>query len=313
MRASRNAWLYSACTIAFLNQPLAAQSIGPDASEAAARAALSVLGLAATPNETMSSFSFMNITGETSNFRSTQLRRGLNPIEGSGLYLEGLVAYQEYNPVQIFPGIAPATQLDVRWSSVAATFGVGWDFPVLRDWTLRPAAHLSLGHVSAGAFLSGGSSTALGSGASGAIDGELTAGGIGASLGLFREGRIGMWETEYRFRQTYMEFFPINEPRAGDAKARSNQTTFFSRHRRPLSNFIVFELPTKAVLDAGIVLYHGEGAKVLKTDWLATAGVGIELDIRSTGTPLFSAGRVMLNGVVGDGYQGFSIGFGLGF
>ena len=75
----------------------------------------------------------------------------------------------------------------------------------------------------------------------------------------------------------------------------------------------MFDRPVRAVLDAGVVLYHGDGAKVLKTDWFATVGAGIELDTSTTGAPLLKRGRVMLNGLVGDGYTGFSIAFGTGF
>ncbi len=68
--------------------------------------------------------------------------------------------------------------------------------------------------------------------------------------------------------------------------------------------------PTRLVLDAGVVLYHGDSATVLDTDWLATVGVGLEVD---TGLPAVQAGRLMLNGVVAEGFSGFSIGFGLRF
>ena len=67
------------------------------------------------------------------------------------------------------------------------------------------------------------------------------------------------------------------------------------------------------VLDAGVVLYHGDAAKVLRTDWIATAGVGLEVGASRTGLPFVSAGRVMLNAVVGEDFDGFSIGFGLRF
>lgn len=291
--------------------PLAAQGIDPDASTAAARAALSVLSIAATPNETLSSFSSLIASGDTKDFRSTQFRGGFNPNE-SGLYLEGLVAYQNYNPTRIFPDIAPGTELDVTWASVAATVGVGWDFPLGNDWKIRPAGHLSLGHVTADAFLTGLPSP-IGRQAADVVDGSLNAFGVGASLSVFREAQFGLWEAEYRFRQTYLEFFPVNEPQAGDARASSNQTTLSTRHWYPLEEVRLFDLPTRLVLDAGVVLYHGDGATVLGTDWLATAGVGIEIDTSRTGVPAIQAGRIMLNGVIADDFEGFSIGFGLSF
>lgn len=295
-----------------LATPSLSQGLDPDASEAAARAALSVLSIAATPNETLSSFSFLNASGGAKSLRSTQLRGGFIPFE-DGLYLEGLVAYQNYNPVLLFPGIASGAELDVTWSSIAATIGIGWEFPLSKDWKIRPVGHLSLGQVTTDAVLNNFPLLPSGSRSSEVVDGDLNAFGVGASLGIYREAQFGPWQAEYRFRQTFLEFNPINEPMAGDAKANSNQTTLFSRHRYPLRGVTLFDLPTQLVLDAGVVAYHGDSAIVLGTDWLATAGVGIEIDTRLTGLPAVRAGRVMLNGIVAEEFSGFSIGFGLRF
>lgn len=292
--------------------PSFGQDLDPDASDSTARAALSVLSIAATPNETLSSFSFLKTSGDTRNLRSTQLRGGFNPYD-NGLYLEGLIAYQNYNPVLIFPEIASGAELDVTWSSVAATVGAGWEFPLNNGWYIRPTGHFSLGRVTTDAILNGFQLPSSRSGSADAVDGDLNAFGVGASLGIFKETQIGKWNAEYRFRQTFLEFHPINEAQAGDAKANSNQTTLFSRHRYPLEGRKVFELPLHLVLDAGVVLYHGDSAIVLGTDWLATAGIGIEIDTTSTGIPAIQAGRIMLNGVVAEGLSGFSIGLGLRF
>ncbi len=289
-----------------------AQTVDPDASEAAARAALSVLSIAATPNETLSSFSFLRASGDTNSLRSTQLRGGFHPLE-NGLYLEGLVAYQVYNPVVFFPEIAPGVDVDVTWASVAATLGIGWEFPLGNDWHFRPVGHVSLGHVTADASIIDFPILPVSSGSTDPIDGDLNAFGVGASVGVYREARYGPWQAEYRFRQTFLEFHPIDEPQAGDAKANSNQTTFFSRHRYPLKNVKVFNLSTQLVLDAGLVYYHGDAAEVLDTDWLATAGVGVELDTSQIGLPAIKAGRIMLNGVIAENFDGFSIGLGLRF
>ena len=289
-----------------------AQNLDPDASEAAAAAALAVLSVAATPNETLSSLSFLSASGDARNLRYSQLRGGFKPLD-NGLYLEGLFAYQDYNPVLIFPEIGSDSELDVKWSSVAATVGVGWEFPMANDWYFRPAAHLSLGHVTTDAVFSNFPLFPSRSGGAGAVDGNLNAFGVGASLSVFREKQFGRWEAEYRFRQTFLEFYPINEPQAGDARADSNQTTLFSRYRYPLEKVKLLGRPSKLVLDGGVVLYHGDSARVLDTHWLATAGVGIEVDTTKIGLPVVEAGRIMLNGIVADSFSGFSIGFGIRF
>ncbi len=244
--------------------------------------------------------------------RSTQLRGGFKPLE-NGLYLEGQLAYQSYNPVVIFPEIGTDTELDVKWSSIAATLGVGWEIPINKDWYLRPTAHLSLGHVTTDAVFSNFPLFPSRSNGAGAVDGNLNAYGFGASLSLFREAQFGRWEAEYRLRQTFLEFHPINEPQAGDARANSNQTTLFSRYRYPLENVKLLGRPSKLVLDGGVVLYHGDSAAVLETSWLATLGFGIEVDTTKIGLPAVEGARVMLNGVVADSFSGFSVGFGVRF
>ncbi len=297
------------CGFASVSQ---AQDLDPDASEAAARAALAVLSVAATPNETLSSLSFLSASGNATNLRYTQLRGGFKPLD-NGLYLEGLVAYQNYNPVLIFPEIASDSEVDVTWSSLAATVGVGWEQLIGNDWYIRPAVHLSLGHVTTDAVFSNFPLFPGRAGDTSVVDGNLYAFGAGGSLSIFREARFGRWEAEFRLRQSFLEFYPINEPQADDARANSNQTTLFSRHRYPLDNVKLLGRPSKLVLDGGVVLYHGDSAMVLDTDWLATAGVGIEVDTTRIGLPAVQAGRIMLNGIVADSFSGFSVGFGIRF
>lgn len=289
-----------------------AQNLDPDASETAARAALAVLSIAATPNETLSSLSFLSAAGDARNLRSTQLRGGFKPLD-NGLYLEGQFAYQNYNPVVIFPEIGSDTELDVKWSSIAATLGVGWEFPLTNDWHIRPAAHLSLGHVTTDAVFSDFPLFPTRSNGVGEVDGNLNAFGFGASLSLFREAQFGRWHAEYKLRQTFLEFHPIDEPEVGNARANSNQTTLFSRYRYPLDKVKLLGSPSKLVLDGGVVLYHGDSAMVLDTDWLATVGVGIEVDTTKIGLPAVEGARVMLNGVIADSFSGFSVGFGVRF
>lgn len=306
--------LFAYTTFLFLSfAPLSnAQTLDPDASETAARAALAVLSVAATPNETLSSLSFLSASGNARSLRYTQLRGGFKPMD-NGLYVEGLFAYQRYNPVLIFPEIGSDSEVDVTWSSVAATLGVGWEVPLANDWYVRPVAHFSLGHVTTDAVFSNFSLFPSRSNGAGAVDGNLNAFGVGASLSVFREMQFGRWEAEFRLRQSFLEFYPVSEPQAGDAKANSNQTTLFSRYRYPLENVKLLGRPSRLVLDGGVVLYHGDSADVLDTHWLATAGVGIEVDTTKIGLPAVEAGRIMLNGIIADSFSGFSIGFGIRF
>ncbi len=295
-----------------LSPPVLAQGVEPDVSEVAAKAALAALSVAATPNDILPSFNFLSASGPTRDFRSTQIRGGFKPLENN-LYIEWLAAYQNYNPVLIFPEIAPGRELDVTWASIAGTVGVGWEFPLGRDWTVRPVGHLSFGHVSTDAILSGSPLSRMETNPNDDADGNLDAVGVGASLSLLREEKFGLLEGEYRIRQTFLKFYPIDEPLAGDATARSNQTTLFARHRYPLPKVRPFKRPTRLVIDTGVAFFHGDSATVLDTDWMVSTGLGLEVDTGTGGKSAIRAGRIMLNGVFAQDFNGVAIGFGLSF
>ncbi len=185
----------------------------------------------------------------------TQLRGGHKPFE-DGLYFEGPVAYQKYNPAIFFPGIAKDSELDAIWSSVAATVGIGWEFPLINEWKIRPIAHLSFGEATANTIFSDIPILSPGSNSNELIDGDFNAFRIDARLGIFCEAQFGPWQLEYRFRQIFLKFNPFDELQAENTSVSCNQATLFSRHRYALDNDKLFELPTQLVLDAGIVLYH---------------------------------------------------------
>lgn len=301
-----------AATVCATPFPSIAQGIDPDASEAAARAALSALGVAATPNEALPTLSFLRASGTGADFRSYQLKGGFL-LENRKLFVEGLVAYQNYNPQVVFPDIAPGVQLNVTWESVAATFGLGWEFSLADNWKLRPLGHLSIGNVASGAKFDGFPLSAEAARAARAVDGNLDALGVGASLSLTRQGALGPWNTEYRLRHTFLDFQPIDSPTAGNAKASSNQTNLYARFTHPINSIRLFDTPTRLVLDAGTVLYHGDSAAVLGTDWLASVGVGLEIDTERFNAPLIKKARVMLKAIAAEEYDGFSFGVGIGF
>lgn len=75
--------------------------------------------------------------------------------------------------------------LPLKWTSVGATGGVGWDFRLADEWVLRPIANVSIGHVESDLSLL---ARIIESEFDVEIDfadrGRLTAGGVGGSIML---------------------------------------------------------------------------------------------------------------------------------
>lgn len=289
----------------------------PGLSQEAARAALAVLGVGAIPNDTLGAFNVLSASGEATDFLSSQVGGGFHIKGDRPIYLEGFLGVQQYNPRIFLPRLRAAETLDVLWSSTTMTGGVGWDVDLPAGWVFRPMAHVTLGYVFSDAiFDQNGPLPPLPlppDEIEDAVQGGLLAGGVGASLGLLQRRDFGAWDVEIRLRHAHLELFPIGAPEAGAARANAIKSSAFSRFRRDIPNWTLGGGQVRSVFDASAGYYFDDQAKVLGTDWLATVGAGLEVDARPYQVPYVSAGRVMLSYVFGEGYEGFSVGFGLSF
>ena len=77
----------------------------------------------------------------------TQLGSGFTVDPSFPLYMEGFLGFSRVDPRFLFSDGQTETRLPVRWNSVAASGGLGWDFPLTEHLVLRPIVNISLGHV----------------------------------------------------------------------------------------------------------------------------------------------------------------------
>ena len=77
----------------------------------------------------------------------TQLGSGFTVDPSFPLYMEGFLGYSRVDPRFVFSDGQTQTRLPVRWNSVAASGGLGWDFPLTEHIVLRPIVSISLGHT----------------------------------------------------------------------------------------------------------------------------------------------------------------------
>ena len=281
---------------------------GPASSDTVARAALAALGVAALPGGGSSTLSVDSANGENVDFFSTRIGGGFDAGEDGKLHFEGYLVYQNYSPIYLLPTADP-TFIDVRWSSLAATGGIGRNYELADGLVLRPSALATVGHVFGKAILDGLLPASFNSAQREQFENGLFVGGLGGSLSLEFERQIGEGAVDLRARQSWMRFVPLSKTKSLNASSIASSTNLFGEYSRPLGD----NSGPRAVLEASYTYFWGDQSQILRTDWLGSIGAGIELPTPA-GTPAgISTGRLMLRYVLGEGYDGLSLGISLAF
>ena len=105
-----------------------------------AQGALAVYGISAVPSETASTLSFESGGDDDKvSFTASQLGGGFTFSDSFPVYAEGFIGFNRYDPVLLLSNGQEESLLPLKWTTVAATGGVGWDFSltdnlVLRQW-----------------------------------------------------------------------------------------------------------------------------------------------------------------------------------
>lgn len=278
--------------------------------------ALAMFGMSALPTETASTL-FLD-TGDPSDesfdFKASQFGGGFTVSEGFPLYLEGYLGWNRYSPSLLVPDGARAASLPFKWTSFAATGGIGWDFQLTEDLVLRPIAYVSLGRIQTDAsVLAAVVANRLNLDISFARNGGIWVGGLGASLGLEYNHR---WDNDYEVDATLKYTHLYLTPIAGDsdltADATASTTALWSRLRVP-TGLHLFDRPVRGVFELSAAYMPGDQGKVIGTEWLVQAGTGIEIDFSETWVPWITTTRLMARYTRGDRLEGMSIGLGISF
>lgn len=279
--------------------------------------AMAVLGIAAVPSETASTL-FLN-TGQSSSedtydFQSAQLGGGFRWSETFPLWLEGYIGWNRYDPLLVFSDGAEQRQVPLKWTSVAATGGIGYEFDLNDYLVLRPQFHLTLGRIqtdlSVGAQVI---ANRLGLDTDILVNGGVTTGGVGGSLTLAYDRR---WDNDWQFdaslRYTQIHLEPIagDKELAGEATAAT--ATLWTRLRQP-TGYQAFNRPVRVVYELSGSYLPGDQGDVLDTEWLAQFGLGGELDFEETWVPWITTTRLVMRYTRGEHLEGFSIGLAASF
>ncbi|WP_353471793.1 hypothetical protein PVT71_10820 [Salipiger sp. H15] len=284
--------------------------------ESRASGALALLGLAAVPSETASTLTLD--TGRRPDrgvdFRAGQFGGGFTFSDELPLYLEGYLGWNRYDPVFLASSGTEQRRLPVNWNSFAASGAIGWDFKLSDTIALRPLLMLALGTIASdatlGAFYVG---KKLDKDVNFLLDGNLTAGGLGAALVLDYNRRWDSdWEVDLTLRQNYLYLEPIWGDRDVVGSAEAITTALWSRLRVPTQE-TAFGRPIRAVGEFSVGHYGGDQEAIFNSPWIAQVGLGAEIDVSETGVPWVTTARAVFRYTKGENLEGYALGFAVSF
>ena len=279
-----------------------------------ADAVLSVYGISAVPSETAGTLHLETKGSDYSSFTASQLGGGFTISDALPIYLEGFIGFNRFDPVLLLSDGTEQSLLPLRWTTVAATGGIGWEIALTDNLSLLPMAQISLGRIQSDAsIIAQIIADELGLDTSFIDGGGITVGGIGGSLTLAYNKR---WESDYEvdftLRHTHLTLRPILVDDGVVGKADAMTTGFWSRLRIP-TGLRLFDRPVRLVTEASGSLLSGDQGEALGTEWLVQAGGGGEIDLSETWVPFVTTTRLVARYTFGERLTGFSIGLAASF
>lgn len=311
-------WIALAVAISCLATPIFAQTLD-EIFEAIQRrnaeGSLAILGLTGIPDDAASSIFLQSGQSEREfDFRSAQLGGGFRWSDDLPLYLEGYIGYARYDPVLALKDGVTTSRIPLKWTSVAATGGVGWDFNLSEYWKFRPMAHLSIGRTQSDAsVVAQAIADKLGLDRDFIDSGGIWAGGYGASSTLsYNRRKASDYQLEVQLRTNYIKYEPIGDNKDLLVSSTAANAVLWTRYRFP-TGARAFNRPVRGVTDFSISYLIGDQSDVLGTDWMARVGFGVEVDVSETPVPWITTARAMVRYYGSDTVDGFTVGLGISF
>src|SRR3954463_13370030 len=296
--------------LALLLAPASSPAQVNDANlEKRADAILTLMGFSLVPDVTTGALSISDQSAGNPYFRQTSIAGGGRPKKDVPLYLEGTLAYGRYDPTFAVDD-AQAT-VSVKWESLLATGGVGWDFPVARQVVLRPVVNFSLGRVESEARVS----AAPPPGSRAALDflanGRLNATGLGGSLMLDYERYRPENEIDVELRYSNIHLQSFDSSQAVEGHANAQTLSVWSRYRAP-TRFTALDRPLRYVLEYAYTSFLADLRGVLGFDDVHSFGAGLELD-SSNHDVYVTRTRLLVRYKIGNNVTGWALGLAVSF
>jgi len=275
-----------------------------------ANAVLALMGYAVVPDVTTSSLSIQNNATANPGFKLTQIAGGFTFSQSVPLYLEGGLAYSRYDPIFSAGDGLEDIFIPVKWDSLMASGGIGWDFPIYTELVFRPVLNLAYGHVESD--LSG-LADHIDEDDLGFLDGgRLNVVGYGGSVMLDYTSHRPAREIDVEWRLTGVRMESVGNT-SSDVRGRADtlNTNLWGRWRAP-TGYTWLQRPLRYVLEGAHSTFFGAQAGILGFNHLTSLGVGLELDSSAYDIYVTRA-RVVGRYVFGQNVRGFSIGLAVSF
>lgn len=272
-----------------------------------------IMGYSLTPDVTTGSLSIADKSTQDPALRMISLGGGDRISEDFPLYVEGTMAINRYNPTfQTMSDQGNTLMIPVNWSSISATGGIGWDFPITKELRIRPVANLTIGHVESDLSV-----------ASRVIEnqtgvdleflkkGRLNSYGVGGSLMLDYENYKPERDLDLEVRYTNIPLHSFDSSRAVKGHASSQSLSIWTRSRIPTGTSF-FDMPIRHVIELAHTQFLGDMRGAIGFNYLSSIGTGIEFDRQDNGV-IFSRVRMLVRYQFGENVKGWSIGMAASF
>ena len=265
------------------------------------------------PDSTLSTIEIAGTGSEKTDVSLSQIGGAFTWSNSFPLYLEGYLGLSRYDPRFVMTDGISDREVPIKWNSVSATLGIGWDFKISDHWVLRPILNVAAGHMESDAALA---QWFINYKTNADIDflqgGSLNAVGLGGSLMFDYELHRPDYEVDVELRYTQINLQTVGDTSSG-VKGSSVAQSFnvWSRLRRP-TGLIVFRRPLRYVFEISQSEVLGEGAEAIGLNHLTKLGTGLEFDLSDT-NDLVSRLRIVGRYLIGPSVSGFSVGLAVSF
>jgi hypothetical protein len=278
-----------------------------------ANGVLGIMSYTVAPDVTTSSLAINSSTTSSTDLSMSQFGGGFTWSKGTPLYLEGNAAYSRYDPTFVASQGAESRNVPVKWNSLSATGGVGWDVPIAEHWVVRPIFNFTLGYVASDlvaakwwienntdldlSFLDGG---------------KLKAYGLGGSLMLDYEKFSPAYDDDLEIRYTNVDLRSYGNSSLGvEGRAKAESASVWARRRVPTGWGTVWDRPVRYVFEGAFTKFFGDETDT-GLDHMSSLGVGLELD-SSAKDIIVTRWRLVARYKFGPSVTGYSFGLAISF
>jgi opacity protein-like surface antigen len=273
---------------------------------------LAIMAFSVVPDLTASFLSFDDAQSGQNRLNMIQFAGGESFGKTFPVYVEGSAAFMRYDPTFVATLGEQKRRLAARWNSIALTGGVGLDFPLSKNWVLRPIFNFSLGHLESDLSLAG---RFLENQFDQSFDflknGQLNAYGLGGSVMLDYTLVKPAYEIDLELRYTIIRLKAFKSSQAVGGTASAEAASVYARYRAP-TGLYVMDRPLRYVLELASTTYLGDQRGLLGFNNLSSVGAGIEFD-SSAKSSLISRTRIVGRYAFGQNVRGFAIGLAVSF